>query len=59
MGILICSETFQDQAVAKGVTKVGNLVSYYKKKEYSSTTKYECHAGRSIAGVALKGDFVK
>lgn len=23
---------FQDQAVAKGVTKVGNLVSYYKKK---------------------------
>ncbi|WP_249963130.1 excinuclease ABC subunit A [Histophilus somni] len=50
---------FQDQAVAKGVTKVGNLVSYYKKKEYSSTTKYECHAGRSIAGVALKGDFVK
>lgn len=59
MGILICSETnFQNQAVAKGVTKVGNLVSYYKKK-YSSTTKYECHAGRSIAGVALKGDFVK
>lgn len=50
---------FQDQAVAKGATKVGNLVSYYKKKEYSSTTKYECHAGHSIAGVALKGDFVK
>lgn len=50
---------FQEQAVAKGATKVGNLVSYYKKKEYSSTTKYECHAGRTIAGVALKGDFVK
>lgn len=50
---------FQEQAKAKGVTKIGNLVSYYKKKEYKSTTKYECHAGRTIAGVALKGDYVK
>ncbi|OOH90635.1 excinuclease ABC subunit A [Pasteurellaceae bacterium 15-036681] len=50
---------FQDAAHRAGATKVGNLVSYYKKNEYSSTTKYECHAGRSIAGVALKGDIVK
>lgn len=50
---------FQERAVKEGGTKVGNLVSYYKKKEYSSTTKYECHAGHSIAGVALKGDVVK
>lgn len=50
---------FQERAQKEGGTKVGNLVSYYKKKEYSSTTKYECHAGRSIAGVALKGDIVK
>lgn len=50
---------FQERAVKEGGTKVSNLVSYYKKKEYSSTTKYECHAGRSIAGVALKGDVVK
>ena len=50
---------FQERAQKEGGTKVGNLVSYYKKKEYSSTTKYECLAGRSIAGVALKGDIVK
>lgn len=50
---------FQERAQQQGATKVGNLVSYYKKKEYKSTTEYECHAGRSIAGVALKGDIVK
>lgn len=50
---------FQERAKKEGGTKVGNLVSYYKKKEFSSTTQYECHAGRSIAGVALKGDVVK
>lgn len=50
---------FQERAVKEGGTKVGNLVSFYKKKEFSSTTQYECHAGRSIAGVALKGDIVK
>lgn len=50
---------FQERAKKEGGKKVGNLVSYYKKKEYSSTTQYECHAGRSIAGVALKGDIVK
>lgn len=50
---------FQERAKKEGGSKVGNLVSYYKKKEYRSTTQYECHAGRSIAGVALKGDIVK
>lgn len=50
---------FQERAEKEGGSKVGNLVSFYKKKEYKSTTKYECHAGRSIAGVALKGDIVK
>ena len=50
---------FQDRAVAKGAKKVGNIISFYKKVPYSSTTQYECHAGRSIAGVALKGDIVK
>lgn len=50
---------FQERAQKEGATKVGNLVSFYKKKEYKSTTQYECHAGRSIAGVALKGDIVK
>ena len=50
---------FQERAVAEGATKVGNLVSYYKKKEFKSTTQYECHAGNLMSGVALKGDIVK
>jgi len=36
-----------------------NIVSYYRKIEMSSPTDFECHAGAVIAGVALKGDFVK
>ena len=52
-------KNFQERAIKEGATKVGNLVSYYKKKEFKSTTQYECHAGHLIAGVALKGDIVK
>ena len=42
-----------------GANAVVNIVSYYQKIEMSSTTDFECHAGAVIAGVALKGDFVK
>ena len=52
-------KNFQKRAKREGASQVGNLVSYYKKKEYKSTTKYECHAGHLMAGVALKGDIVK
>lgn len=49
----------QDKAASKGATKVGNIVSYYKKNTFKSRTEYECHAGNIIGGVALKGDIVK
>lgn len=49
----------QDGAKREGAKKVGNIVSNYNNKEYKSTTQFECHAGRSVAGVALKGDIVK
>jgi len=42
-----------------GADAVTNIVSYYRKNEYRSTTNLECHAGGTIAGVALKGDLVK
>jgi uncharacterized protein YbjQ (UPF0145 family) len=42
-----------------GANAVVNIVSYYQRVEMSSTTEFECHAGALIAGVALKGDFVK
>ncbi|MCW9711027.1 excinuclease ABC subunit A [Avibacterium gallinarum] len=50
---------FQDTAKKQGATKVGNLISFYKKNPYRSTTQYECHAGNLMSGVALKGDIVR
>lgn len=50
---------FQESAKKAGATKVVNLVSYYKKREFKSTTDYECHAGAFVVGVALKGDLAK
>lgn len=42
-----------------GANAVVNIVSYYKKNIMSSPTEFECHAGAIIAGVALRGEFVK
>lgn len=49
----------QKQARERGANSVINIESYYKKVPMSSRTNYECHAGAIIAGVALKGDFVR
>ncbi|MBB1594980.1 excinuclease [Achromobacter sp. UMC46] len=38
---------------------VTNIVSYYRKNEYTSKTDYECHAGAVVAGVALRGDLTQ
>ena len=49
----------EKRAKQLGANAVVNIVSYYMKNTMSSTTEFECHAGAVIAGVALKGDFVK
>ena len=49
----------EKRAQQLGANAVVNVVSYYKKDVMSSATEFECHAGALIAGVALKGDFVK
>lgn len=49
----------EKRAEALGANAVVNIVSYYKRNEVSSATDFECHAGAVMAGVALKGDFVK
>jgi uncharacterized protein YbjQ (UPF0145 family) len=49
----------EKRAIELGANAVVNIVSYYKKDEFSSPTEFECHAGALMAGVALKGDFVK
>ena len=49
----------QEKAHAIGADAVINIHSYYKKHDVSSTTNIECHKGFVVAGIALKGDFVK
>ncbi|WP_020209254.1 hypothetical protein [Gilvimarinus chinensis] len=49
----------QERALAEGGNAVVDIRSYYKKKEVSSETEYECHAGNIMAGVALIGRVVK
>jgi uncharacterized protein YbjQ (UPF0145 family) len=49
----------EKRAQQLGANAVINIVSYYKKEVMSSVSQFECHAGALIAGVALKGDFVK
>jgi uncharacterized protein YbjQ (UPF0145 family) len=49
----------ETRAKTLGANAVVNIKSYYKRNEFSSATEFECHAGAIMAGVALKGDFVK
>lgn len=49
----------RDRAKQLGADAVINIVSYYKKDATASATNYVCHAGAVVAGVALKGTFVK
>ncbi len=49
----------QERAIAEGGNAIVDIRSYYKKKEVSSETEYECHAGNIMAGVALIGRVVK
>lgn len=49
----------QDGAKSRGANAVVDIVSYYKKNEFKSTTSYECYAGAILAGVALKGTYAK
>ena len=51
--------SLEQRAKELGANAVINIKSNYKKAEMSSETEYECHAGAIMAGVALKGDFVK
>ena len=51
--------SLKQRALAEGGNAVVNIQSYYKKKEFSSPTEYECHAGAIMGGVALRGTVVK
>ena len=50
--------SLQKRVLAEGGNAVINIRSFYKKKEMSSKTEFECHVGLLMAGVALKGTVV-
>ena len=52
-------KALQDGAKSRGANAVVDIVSYYKKNEFKSSTNYECYAGTILAGVALKGTYAK
>jgi uncharacterized protein YbjQ (UPF0145 family) len=49
----------QQRAAQLGANAVINVVSNYKNVEFSSEEQFECHSGAIMAGVALKGEFVR
>lgn len=49
----------QDGAKSRGANAVVDIVSFYKQKEFRSSSHYECYAGAILAGVALKGTYAK
>jgi uncharacterized protein YbjQ (UPF0145 family) len=57
--MLSALKALQERAVKEGMNAVVNIQSYYKKREFVSSTEYECGAGALMAGVALKGTLVK
>ena len=50
--------SFQSRIAREGGNAVVNIRSYYKRSEVSSTTEFECGAGKFVAGVTFKGDIV-
>jgi hypothetical protein len=50
---------FQKRAHDVGADSVINIHSYYKKEDVSIDTQVPCHKGFLIAGIALRGDFVR
>lgn len=49
----------QQSARKHGANAVVDIVSFYKKNEFRSSTNFECFAGGFVAGVALKGTYAR
>jgi hypothetical protein len=51
--------SLQQRPRSLGAHAVVNIVSYFRKKEVSSTRAFECHEGTLMAGVTLKEEMVR
>lgn len=49
----------EKRAEERGANAVVNITSDYNGQEVSNPTQFECHAGAVMAGVVLKGEFIK
>ena len=50
---------FESKAKQQGANAVVDLHSFYQQVPRKDATKYECHAGNIVVGVALKGKYAK
>ncbi|MEQ8326458.1 hypothetical protein [Parvibaculum sp.] len=50
---------FQERAQSLGGNAVINIKSYFRRNEVKDDSRYECHVGFLMSGVALKGEVVK
>ena len=57
--MLSALKALQERALREGMNGVTQITSNYKNRPFSSATEFECGAGATIAGVALKGTLVK
>jgi hypothetical protein len=57
--LLSALKELQERARKEGGNAVVDIESFYKQEPYRSTDKYECHAGSTIAGVALRGTVIE
>ncbi len=51
-------KTLQQRALSEGGNAVINIKSNYQNREFVSATEFQCGAGMTVAGVALKGTVV-
>lgn len=49
----------QQGAKNRGANAVVGITSFFRRNTYSDPVNFECHAGRIMAGVTLKGTYAK
>ena len=57
--LLTVLKSLQSRAIRLGGNAVVDIISFYKKNSFRSSSKYECHTGAIIAAVAMQGRVVR
>lgn len=51
--------SLQERAVREGGNAVVNIRSFYRKREFSSNSDFECGAGTFVVGITMVGEVVR